>query len=86
MASIRNFKKEINYQLGDVIASVHEWESTHKSTPESKQIVDDSIDVYEKTLAKIRSKSEESTQTHFAKIRTEYEEDHQALKKRVDKL
>lgn len=71
MASIKSFKKEVNYVLGDVITYTLDIASLKKKGKEANEIVDETIDVFDDLIAKINATGIENKKTHFNSLKIE---------------
>ena len=88
MASIRDFKKEVNNVIGDIIEAVFIMEDSNDQ-PESKEgtaIVDNAIATFDDLMAKINRRDVENRPAHLTKVRAEFEKKARELVDKVNKL
>ena len=88
MANIRNFKKDINYVLGNIIEAVYVWETANpdKNVIDSEIIIDEAIETFDKLIEKVNAKNIGSPKTHFKAIVSELETKRSALIEKLNKL
>jgi len=88
MASIKNFKKDINYVLGDIIEECYVWEllNPKTDTKASEAIIDEAISSFDALIDKTNVKKIENKKAHFKSLQKELEETANKLIERVNKL
>lgn len=88
MASIRDLKKDINYVLGDIIEAVYVWEAHtgNKNSEEGIVIIDKAIAAFDDLIDKIHQQPATTRKAHFKTIRTQLEEQAEAMIKEVNAL
>ena len=76
MANIKNFKKDINFVLGDIIEAVYLYEmtTTGKPTTETNALIDEAIASFDSLIEKVNAKKVENKKTHFKAINVELEQ------------
>ncbi|MCX2679645.1 hypothetical protein OOZ15_06800 [Galbibacter sp. EGI 63066] len=90
MASIRDLKKDINYELGEIIEAVYVWEIS-TNNPNSKKgdkIIDEAIEIFDDLIVKVNDKDvkKEDKKTHFKAIRKELDDKAKKLVEKLNKL
>jgi len=88
MASVKNFKKDINYVLGDIIEECYVWEllNPKTDTKASEAIIDEAISSFDALIDKTNVKKIENKKAHFKSLQKELEETANKLIERVNKL
>ncbi|MBL7472750.1 hypothetical protein [Robertkochia sediminum] len=88
MASIKDLKKDINYVLGDIIETVYVWELTaeDKAAEKGEAIIDETIEHFDKLIAKVNDRSVEDRGAHLKQVNKELEEVANALVDKINKL
>ncbi|WP_224489160.1 hypothetical protein [Robertkochia flava] len=88
MASIRDLKKDINYVLGDIIEAVYIWEMTadKKETGKGDEIIDETIEHFDRLIAKVNDHSVEHRAAHLKEVNKELEEVANTLVDKINKL
>ncbi len=88
MASIKNFKKDINNTLGGIIEAVYVWEITsdNKNSKKGNAIIDSAIETFDDLIAKVNDKSVENRKKHLNKLNKELEKKAISLIEKVNKL
>lgn len=88
MASIRNFKKEINYVLGELIDAVTIWELTtgKENSQQASQIVNDIIATYDSYVEKINNKEERKKAGYFKSLKKAFHTDAVSIIEKINGL
>ena len=88
MASIKSLKKQINYNLGDIIGECYDIKATNTKGDSSirEAIVDEAITVFDSLIEKVNAKGVESKKAHFKSITAELKSSVDALQKKVQAL
>ncbi len=73
MASVKNFKKEINNVLSDVIEECYICQLTNndKISAKADKIISEAISTFDDLIIKIHDKSVDNKKKHYQSIRTE---------------
>lgn len=88
MASIKDLKKDINYVLGDIIETVYVWELTaeDKAAEKGEAIIDETIEHFDKLIAKVNDRSVENRGAHLKQVNKELETVANSLVDKINKL
>lgn len=84
MASIKNLKKDIQYVIEDIIDECLSKDKT--KADEAQKIIDDALDTFDGTIAKIYQKDVANKKAHFNAINKEFEKEANALLDRANAL
>jgi len=88
MASIKNFKKEINNVLSDIIEECYvcQLKSDDKISAKAEKIIDEAIAVFDDLVEKLNQKGVENKKKHFQSIHAELEKKGSNLLTKLEKL
>lgn len=87
MASIKNFKKEISYVLGELIDAVTIWEiTTGAERSKSEEVVENIISVYNGYIQKINDRQATRNSAYFQSLRKDLEKDLEILVEKINSL
>jgi DNA anti-recombination protein RmuC len=88
MASIKNFKKDVNRILAEVIVECYSYQldADEKTNSKIEGIIDEAIDTFDQLIKKIHDKSVENKSTHFNDITKELETKGNELLDKLNKL
>jgi len=88
MASIKNLKKEINDQIGDIIEDIYHWElsNPNENLAKTEKIIDDSIEVFDVLISKINSVEKKDRNSQFKLINKERNKLVEGLLLKISKL
>lgn len=88
MGSIKNFKKEINIVLSDIIEECYvcQLNSDDKISAKAEKIIDEAIGVFDDLVVKINQKGVENKKKHFQSIHSELEKKGSSLLLKLEKL
>lgn len=88
MGSIKNFKKEINIVLSDIIEECYvcQLNSDDKISAKAEKIIDEAIVVFDDLVVKINQKGIENKKKHFQSIHSELEKKGSSLLLKLEKL
>ena len=88
MGSIKNFKKEINIVLSDIIEECYvcQLNSDDKISAKAEKIIDEAIGVFDDLVVKINQKGIENKKKHFQSIHSELEKKGSSLLLKLEKL
>jgi len=81
MSSVRNFKKELNQVLSEIIEEcyVSQLSGDDKNYAKAEKIIDEAIATFDELIIGLHQKPEGTAKAHFKALREE-------LQKRTDKL
>lgn len=88
MGSIKNFKKEINIVLSDIIEECYvcQLNSDDKISAKAEKIIDEAIGVFDDLVVKINQKGVENKKKHFQSIHSELDKKGSSLLLKLEKL
>ncbi len=88
MASIKNFKKDINIILSDIIEDCYiaQLSGDEKVTKQADKIIDEAIATFDSLVTKINQKGVENKKKHFKALETELGKSVQKLNEKITKL
>ena len=88
MASIKNFKKEINNVLSDIIEECYvcQLKSDDKISAKAEKIIDEAIGVFDDLVVKLNQKGIEDKKKHFKTIQSQLEKKESSLLLKLEKL
>jgi len=88
MGSIKNFKKEINIVLSDIIEECYvcQLNSDDKISAKAEKIIDEAIGIFDDLVVKINQKGVENKKKHFQSIHSELEKKGSSLLLKLEKL
>lgn len=89
MASIKTLKKEINYQLSDIIEECYVWQMLQddkKKADKAEKIIDECIGTFDELIGKVNADKIENYKKHFGGIRAELTKKSMALMAKIEKL
>ncbi len=88
MASRKQLKKDINNIIGALIEEIYLWELAHPKADlkKSEALIDESIQLFDALIAKIRANGEASAKVHFNLIQAELVEKANGISTRLSKL
>ena len=88
MGSIKNFKKEINIVLSDIIEDCYvcQLNSDDKISAKAEKIIDEAIAVFDDLVVKINQKGIENKKKHFQSIHSELKKKGSSLLLKLEKL
>ena len=88
MASRREFKKELNQVLSEVIEEcyVKQLSADDKTYAEAEKIIEEAIKTFDGIMAKVYDKEVTNSKLHFRNLNKELEERSTELLKRIEGL
>ena len=88
MASRRQFKKELNQTLSEVIEECYEIQSSGKDAVSKKaeKLIDSAIETFDQLIAKLHQDQDQDSKTHFKTLREELEKSTTSFYKEIEKL
>lgn len=88
MASIRDLKKDINYELGEIIEAVYVIEAANNNheSKEGNKIIENVFEIFEDLKTKVNKRDVENRKTHLRAVREELEQHGKALSDQLNKL
>jgi glutamyl-tRNA reductase len=88
MASVKNFKKEINNVLSDIIEECYvcQLKSDDKVAAKAEKIIDEAIDTFDGLIEKLNKKGVENLKKHFNSLNQELRTKEVKLLEKLEKL
>ena len=88
MASTRQFKKDLNQTLSEVIEECYEIQhSAAKATSKkAEKLIDSAIETFDKIIAKLHQGQDQDAKAHFKALREELTKSTTSFYKDIDKL
>ncbi len=87
MASIKNFKKDLNYIFSDIIEDCYVWQLENpKNSDKAEAIIDKAIDGFDDIVEKVNVRNVENKKKYFKELVVELESKVQNLRSELDKL
>ena len=88
MASIKQLKKDLNNDIGDLIEDVYIWELSNPDADLSKseKLIEDSINAFDDIIIKINTVSGEKIKSQFKAIEKNKKQVLSDLHKKAEKL
>ncbi len=86
MASKRQFKKELNQTLSEVIEECYEIQRSGKDevSKKAEKLIDSAIETFDQLIAKLHQ--DQDSKTHFKTLREELEKSTTSFYKEIEKL
>jgi hypothetical protein len=87
MATIRDLKKTINYELSGVIEECYIWQlSNADNADKAEKIIDAAIESFDKLIVRVNEKNVENQKTHFQSVTNDLHKSTDSLMKKLVKL
>lgn len=87
MATIKDLKKTINYELSGVIEDCYLWQFTNPDKAEkAEKIIDGAIASFDLLITKVNENDIKNNKAHFQSIRKDLSKSTESLKKKLVKL
>ena len=87
MATIRDLKKRINYDLSGVIEDCYVWQlSNADKTDKAEKIIDAAIKSFDELIVKVNQKDIEDNKSHFQSVIKDLNKSTTSLMKKLVKL
>lgn len=88
MASIKNFKKEINNVLSGIIEECYvcQLNSDDKVSAKAEKIIDEAIATFDDLVLKLNQKGIENNKKHFQSMRSDLQKKGAGLLTKIEKL
>lgn len=88
MASRRQFKKELNQTLSEVIEECYEIQRSGKEAVSKKaeKLIDNAIETFDRIIDNLHQGQDQDSKTHFKTLREDLEKSTTSLYKEIDKL
>ncbi|HIP47722.1 MAG TPA: hypothetical protein EYG92_02005 [Lutibacter sp.] len=87
MATIRDLKKTINYELSGVIEECYAWQLVNSDkSDKAEKLIDQAIESFDILIAKVNETGVENKKAHFQSITTELSKTTTSLMKKLVKL
>lgn len=88
MASTRQFKKDLNQTLSDVIEECYAIQSSgaEATSKKAEKLIDKAIETFDRIIAKLHQDQDQDPRSHFKSLREELEKSTASLSKEIEKL
>jgi len=88
MASVKNFKKEINYVLSDIIEECYicQLTSDDKISDKADKIISEAITTFDSLIEKLHEKNVDNKKKHYQLIRKELNDKSVKMLEKIEKL
>jgi hypothetical protein len=88
MASRREFKKDLNQTLSEVIEKCYSIQksSEKKTSQKAEKLIDKAIDTFDSLIAKMHQKDVEDQKSHFRAIQEELKKSLDSMHKEIQSL
>ncbi len=87
MATIRELKKTINYELSGVIEECYVWQlSNAEKSDKAEKIIDAAIESFDMLIARVNEKKLKNKKKHFQSIEKDLHKSTDSLMKKLVKL
>ncbi len=87
MATIRELKKTINYELSGVIEECYVWQlSNAEKSEKAEKIIDAAIESFDMLIARVNEKKLKNKKKHFQSIEKDLRKSSDSLMKKLVKL
>ncbi len=88
MANRREFKKDLNQMLSEVIEKCYSIQrsSDEKTSQKAEKLIDKAIETFDSLIEKVHQKDVENQKAHFGKIREELKKSVDSMHKEIDSL
>jgi len=87
MATIRDIKKRINYELSEVIEECYVWQMEHADKADkAEKIIDAAIKSFDELIVKVNQRDVEKQKSHFQGITQDLHKATDSLMKKLVKL
>ena len=88
MASRRQFKKDLNQTLSEVIEECYEIQTSgdEASSKKAEKLIDSAIETFDQIIAKLHQEEGKNPKSHFRALREELSKQTAAFYKELDKL
>jgi len=88
MASRKEFKKDLNQTLSEIIEDCYSLQSSadEKISKKAEKLIDGAIETFDQIIAKMHLKEVEDQKAHFKSLREELEKGTTSLRKEIEKL
>ena len=88
MASRREFKKDLNQTLSEVIEKCYaiQKSSDAKTSQKAEKLIDKAIETFDGMISKVYQKGVENQKAHFGTIREELKKSVDSMQKEIDSL
>ena len=88
MSSVKNFKKELNEVLSEIIEQCYLSQLTadDKTYAKADKIIDEAIATFDELIARLHQKPESTAKAHFNTLRKELQERTEKLNAQINKI
>jgi hypothetical protein len=88
MASRRQFKKELNQTLSEIIEDCYEIQKSgdKKKSKSAEKLIDSVIETFDQMIVKLHEDSDKGAKAHFNSLREELDKSTASFQKEIEKL
>ncbi len=87
MATVRDLKKIINYEMSSVIEECYVWQLTNADNADkAEKIIDNAIETFDELIVRVNDKKVENKKVHFNAIASDLNKASDKLMKKLVKL
>ncbi|MGA9271170.1 MAG: hypothetical protein WBV45_11155 [Lutimonas sp.] len=88
MASKRQFKKDLNQTLSEVIEECYEIQKTADAaiSKKAEKLIDGAIETFDQIIAKLHQEQDKDPKSHFKSLREELAKSTSSFQKEIEKL
>ncbi len=88
MASRKEFKRDLNQKLSEVIEDCYalQSEADDKIKKQAEKLIDGAIETFDQIVAKMHLKDVDDMKAHFRSLRAELDKSVESMKKEMEKL
>lgn len=88
MASRKEFKRDLNQKLSEIIEDCYalQSEADEKISKKAEKLIDGAIETFDQIVAKMHQKDVDDIKDHFRNLKAELDKSVESMKKEMEKL
>ncbi len=88
MASRKEFKRDLNQTLSEIIEDCYALQSKadEKISKQAEKLIDGAIETFDQIVAKMHQKDVDDIKAHFRNLKAELDKSVESMKKEMEKL